>query len=239
VSADKSADAHPQPPTFTRAGALSGARQAIPLAASVFLVGTVLGVLARHAGLTLLETLAMSAMVFAGASQFVAIGLWAAPIPILAIVLTTLVVNLRHVLLSAALRPWFRDLSSLRVYGSLFFMVDESWALTMRQVRAGAQDRAFLIGAGALMYLAWVTATATGYIAGAAIGDLSRWGLDFAITAVFTALLMGMWRGRSDIWPWLVSAVVAVVTWRVLPGTWYILCGAMAGIVTGVFVDDD
>jgi 4-azaleucine resistance transporter AzlC len=239
VPANESVDAQPRSSIFSRAGALTGARQAIPLAASVFLVGTVFGVLARHAGLTLLESLAMSALVFAGASQFVAIGLWAVPMPIAAIVLTTLVVNLRHVLLGAALRPWFRSLSNLRTYGSVFFMVDESWALTMRQVREGAPDRAYLIGAGALMYLGWLAATATGYLAGAAIGNLSRWGLDFAITAVFTALLIGMWRGRSDAWPWLVSAAVAVATWRLLPGTWYILCGAVAGTVTGALIDVD
>jgi 4-azaleucine resistance transporter AzlC len=238
VSITVSADGESQPTNFGRAGAISGARQGLPLAASIFLVGTVFGVLARHAGLTLLETLLMSLIVFAGASQFVAIGLWAFPIPVVAIVLTTLVVNLRHLLLSAALRPWFQDLSRLRTYGSLFFMVDESWALTMRQVRAGASDRAFLLGAGFLMYCSWVTATATGYLAGSAMGDLSRWGLDFAITAIFTALLIGMWRGRSDLWPWLVSAVVAVITWRVLPGTWYIVCGAVSGTLTGALIDD-
>jgi len=234
----QSVDAPPEPPIFTRSGAIAGARQGLPLAASIFLVGMVFGVLARHAGLTLAETLLMSFIVFAGASQFVAIGLWAFPIPVAAIVLTTFIVNLRHVLLSAALRPWFRDVSRLRTYGSLFFMVDESWALTMGQVRAGAQDRAFLIGAGLLMYLAWVSSTGVGYLAGSAMGDLSRWGLDFAITAVFAALLVGMWRGRSDLWPWLVSATVAVITWRLLPGTWYIVCGAVSGTVTGALIND-
>ncbi len=239
MSTIERADAPPQPPRFTRSGAIAGARQGLPLAASIFLVGMVFGVLARHAGLTLAETLLMSGIVFAGASQFVALGLWALPIPIAAIVFTTLIVNLRHVLLSAALRPWFRDLPLLRTYGSLFFMVDESWALTMGQVRAGAQDRAFLLGAGSLMYLAWVSSAGTGYLAGSAMGDLSRWGLDFAITAIFTALLIGMWRGRADLWPWLVSATVAVITWRLLPGTWYIVCGAVSGTVTGALIDDE
>lgn len=239
MPAHEGADPHTQPLIFTRAGMLSGVRQSVPVAASAFLVGTVFGVLARHTGLTLVETLLMSALVFAGASQFVAIGLWAHPIPIAAVVVTTLVVNLRHILLGAGLHPWFRQLSILRMYGSLFFMVDESWALSMRQIRAGAQDRAFLIGAGSLMYVSWCAAAATGYLGGAAIGDLSHWGLDFAITAVFTALLLGMWRGRSDIWPWLVSAAVAIATWRLLPGTWYILCGAVAGTLTGALIDDD
>ena len=232
------ADAHSHVLTFTRAGALAGVQQAIPLALSIFLVGTVYGVLARHAAMTLPETLLMSAVVFAGASQFVAIGLWALPIPVAAIIATTLVVNLRHVLLGAALRSWFRDLSPWRVYASLFFMVDESWALTVRRMRAGETDRAFLIGAGSLMYGSWLSASATGYLAGTAIGDLSRLGLDFAITAVFTALLVGMWRGRTDLVPWLVSAGVSIVAWRLLPGTWYILCGAVAGSATGALFRD-
>ena len=234
----ESADAHPQVLTFTRAGALAGVQRAVPLAVSIFLVGTVYGVLARHAAMTLPETLLMSAIVFAGASQFVAVGLWTMPIPIAAIVATTLIVNLRHVLLGAALRSWFRDLSPWRAYGSLFFMVDESWALTVRRMRAGETDRAFLIGAGSLMYGSWLSASATGYLAGTAIGDLSRWGLDFAITAVFAALLVGMWRGRSDLLPWTVSAGVSIMAWRLLPGTWYILCGAVAGSLTGAFTRD-
>jgi predicted branched-subunit amino acid permease len=48
-----------------------------------------------------------------------------------------------------------------------------------------------------------------------------------------------MWRERSDIWPWLVSAAVAIATWRLLPGTWYILCGSLAGVMTGAVIDDD
>ena len=96
--------------TFTRAGALAGARRTVPLGVSAFAVGAVFGVLARQAGLGLPEALLMSALVFAGSAQFVALGLWATPLPVLAIVLTTLVVNLRHVLMGAALRSWLARL---------------------------------------------------------------------------------------------------------------------------------
>ena len=93
--------------TFTLSGALLGARRSIPIAISVFAIGLVFGVLARQAKLSILESFLMSGLVFAGASQFVALSLWIAmPLPVITIILTTLVVNLRHLLMGASLRPW-------------------------------------------------------------------------------------------------------------------------------------
>jgi 4-azaleucine resistance transporter AzlC len=223
--------------TFTPVGALAGARRAMPLAVSVFAVGTVFGVLARQAGLSLAASLLMSGLVFAGASQFVALGLWVAPLPVMAIVLTTLVVNLRHVLMGAALRPWFSRLSALKAYGSAFFMVDESWALTTGEFAAGGRDAAFLLGGGLLLFITWLGATLVGHALGSAVHDPAQWGLDFAFTAAFVALLVGMWRGRSDLLPWVVAAMTAVAAAHWLPGKWYILIGGLAGSIVGAVRD--
>ena len=111
---------------FDRPGLIYGARRSLPLALGVFVYGTVFGVLAQQAGLSLLEALLMSGFVFAGASQFVAVGLWATPLPVAAIIFTTLIINLRHLLMSAALSPWFLRLPPAAAYGSLFFLNDES-----------------------------------------------------------------------------------------------------------------
>jgi 4-azaleucine resistance transporter AzlC len=219
--------------TFTLSGALAGARQAVPLAASVFIYGTVFGVLARQAGLGITEALLMSGLVSAGASQFTALGLWTAPLPVLAIVLTTLVVNLRHLLMGAALRPWFSRLPPLKAYGSLFFMGDESWALALREFARGGRAGAFLIGGGLALFITWFTATFFGWALGAALGDPAIWGLDFAFPAVFAALLVGMWKGKSDIVPWGVAAIVAVMVAQWLPGKWYIVLGGLAGSLAG------
>ncbi len=220
--------------SFTTAGALRGARKALPLVVSVFAVGVVFGVLARQAGLSPAESLLMSALVFAGASQFVALSLWTTPLPVAVIVLTTLVVNLRHLLMGASLRPWFSRLSPFKAYGSAFFMVDESWALTMGDLTSGGRDTAFLLGSGAALFGSWVSATLVGVTAGAVLRDPAQWGLDFAITAAFIALLVGMWKGRSDLLPWTAAAVVALAASHWLPGKWYILLGAIAGSVMGV-----
>jgi branched chain amino acid efflux pump len=220
-------------PSFTLRGALRGARQTLPLAVSAFVVGTAFGVLARQAGLSLLESTLMSTLVFAGASQFVALGLWGAPLPMLIIVLTTLVVNLRHLLLGAALRPWFARLSPLKMYGSAFFLVDESWALTIRELSTSGRDAAFLLGSGATMFVAWVGATVAGQLVGAALPVSLRLALDFAFTAVFLALIVGMWKGRASLLPWAVAAGAALAGSHWLPGKWYILLGTLAGSIAG------
>ena len=222
-----------EPVRFTRSGAMVGARASLPLAVGVLAYGAVFGILARQAGLTLAEVVLMSALVAAGSAQFVALGLWAAPLPVASLVLTTLVVNLCHLLMGAALRPWFGGLPRGRAYGSLFFLSDESWALTTRSLTSGGGDGAVLLGSGLVLDAAWVGAGAAGYLAGAELDDPARWGLDFAFTAAFVALLVGGWRGRSDLAPWAVSAVAALVAAAWLPGTWYVLVGGLAGSLVG------
>ena len=224
--------------TFTLSGALLGARRTIPIAISAFAIGLVFGVLARQAKLSILESFLMSGLVFAGASQFVALSLWiAVPLPVITIILTTLVVNLRHLLMGASLRPWFSQLPLSRAYTSVFFMVDESWALSMSDFAAGGRDMAFLLGSGITLFVAWVSSTVIGHALGSTIQDPAQWGLDFAFTAVFLALLIGMWKGKSDLLPWAVAAIVAVAAAHWLPGKWYILLGGLAGSITGAMTN--
>lgn len=222
-----------EPVTFNIAGLLEGAKQTIPVAIGAFIYGLVLGVLTRQVGLSMLETLLMSSLVFAGASQLTALGLWVAPLPVLTIILTTLIVNLRHLLMGAALRPWFTQLNLLQRYGSLFFMTDENWALTMSQFAKGKRNGAFLLGGGLCLFVAWVSSTGLGRLLGGVVQDPSKWGLDFAFTAVFITLLVGLWKGKADILPWIAAAAVAILAAQLLPGKWYILFGGLAGSIVG------
>src|SRR5215210_3960572 len=129
-----------EPVTFTLSGALAGARRCVPIAISGFAIGLVFGTLAGQAGLGAVEAASMSALVFSGAAQFVVLELWTAPLPVATIVLTTLVVGLRHLLMGAALGPVFSKLPRLKAYGSVFFMADEKWALTMGEFAKGRRD---------------------------------------------------------------------------------------------------
>lgn len=225
-------------PTPFWQGFLSGARMFIPLAISIAAYGVVWGVLAGQAGLGVLEVLLMSGLVFAGASQFVAVDMWqASAVPVGAIVVAALIVNLRMMLMSATLRPLARHLPRWKAALAMFFVSDENWALTMGEVAKGRGSIAFLLGSGAVCWLTWLIATLSGRLVGSVIDDPTRYGLDFAFTATFLALLFGMWKGKADLVPWAVAALVAIATARLVPGNWYIITGGLAGSFAGALVE--
>jgi len=223
--------------TFTFSGAVTGARRSLPMAIGVIPFGMVYGVMARQTELGFAEAALMSAAVFAGAAQFVALGLWQEPLPILTIAFTTFLVNLRYVLMGAALRPFFSNLSPWKSYGSALVLSDGGWAMQLQEFGEGRPDRAFLVGNGIAQYFVWVSSTVLGFTLGAAISQPEKWGLTFIVPASFLALLVGMWRGKADILPWLVAAIVARLTSLLVDGNWFILIGGLAGSWTGAFLN--
>lgn len=224
---------------FSVGGLRDGFTECVPIALGVAGYGIVFGVLARQAGLSVAEAVFMSATVLAGAAQLIVIELWETPIPVIAVIGTTFVVNLRYVLMGAALRPWFSQLTPLKAYGSVFFTADENWALTMGKLKSGSQQGAYLLGSGLAIWSFWVVATVVGAIAGGVIGEPSQYGLDFVLTAVFIAIAVGLWEGKSSLLPWLTAFVVAVLGAQYLPGRWYILLGGVAGSVVEVIRFDE
>lgn len=219
---------------------LAGARACLPVAISIGAYGLVWGVLARGAGLSVLEVIMMSGLVFAGSAQFVALDLWTATpssLPIGALVLAALIINLRYLLLTATLRPLYPDKGVLRGALSMYLVTDENWAMTVAAMARGQGSVAFLMGGGVLAAIAWMGTNLVGYGLGSAIDDPTRWGLDFAFTATFLALLLGMWKGRGDLVPWLVAALAAIVTSRLIDGSWHILVGGVIGSLAGAFLE--
>ena len=221
--------------TFSSAGVVRGAREILPIAVSVVIYGSVSGVLAREAGLSFAETALMSGLVFSGSLQFTALGIWATPLPVASLLLTAVALNLRHLLLGAALRLRFSRFSNRQVYPSLLFMTDENWALSISRFNRGERDGGHLLGGGIVVYLAWVGSNMLGHSAGSLFGDPERFGLDFAAVIVFSALLALMFRGKRDIFPWAVAAGVAIAADRLLAGNWYIILGGLAGCLAGVW----
>jgi len=217
---------------------LLGARMFAPIAVSIAAYGLVWGVLARQAGLGVGEVALMSALVFAGASQFVALEMWSPEaLPVGAIVFAVGIVNLRMLLMTATLRPLAAGVSRPRALLAMHFVADENWALTMSELAKGRGSTAFLLGTGVLSWVVWLAATLTGRLLGSVIDDPARYGLDFAFTATFIALLLGMWKGKADILPWLVAALAAIAASRLIPGNWYIIIGGLLGSFAGAVAD--
>jgi predicted branched-subunit amino acid permease len=222
------------PVVFTRAGLLRGARECLPLLVGVTPFGIVCGIAAQRAGLSALESAIMSATVYAGSAQLVALGNWGHPAPVIAATLAAFAINLRLALMGPVLNPWLDRLRGWRLWGSLFVMADQNWAQALSTMNSGGRDAAVLMGSGLVMWAWWIVTSSIGHAMGAALHLPAGHPLFFAALAVFIAMLANMWRGRSDLLPWVVAAVVAACVAWALPGTaWYIVAGALAGSITG------
>jgi len=225
-------------PRFSRAAVIAGARRSLPVQVAVVPFGMVCGVASQAQGLSLPEATLMSGVVYAGSAQLLALSHWSNPAPVLAAGLGSFVVNLRLALMGPVLGPWLDRVRGWRLWVSLFVMADQNWALSVAEMQAGRGDAGFLFGSGALMWVVWVASTAAGHVLGATMRPPAGHPLFFAALAVFVAILVVMWRGRRDIVPWIVAAVVALLLARLLPGTsWYIIGGALAGSAAGVWRD--
>ena len=225
------------PASFTLAGVRFGVIRMLPLTVGSVAYGLVFGVLAGNVGLSAVEAAIMSGIVFTGAGQVAAMDLWALPPPLLTIWLTTALVSLRYLVLGAALRPWLGQLRPVQAYGTLAVLIDQGWAMGLLEYRTGRRDAGYLLGGGLAMLVAWVLGTVGGYVLGNLVPDPAAWSLDFAATAIFVALIAGIWRGRSDAIPWLVAALVAVAAHKLVPGPWYVPLGAVAGVLAGQIME--
>ena len=200
--------------------------------------GLVVGIVAQGHGLSLLEATLMSAFCFAGSAQLLALGHWGVPVPVFTATVAAFIVNLRLALMGPVIAPWLDRVRGWRLWGSLFVMTDQNWALSVAEMQTGRSDTGFLFGSGVLMWLVWVGSTAAGHLVGSAMQPPPGHPLFFAALAVFISLLVLMWRGQRDILPWAVAAVAAFLTSRVLPGTsWHIVVGALVGSAVGVARD--
>jgi predicted branched-subunit amino acid permease len=147
--------------SWTWSGFRRGLITKIPLAIGVAAYGVVFGILGRQVGLKLLAVMLMNTMVFAGVARVAALDLWSYPLPIVAIVTTTLLINMRLLLLGAALRPWLDRYPNRKIYPWLHIMADEGWALAMSRYARGERDAGFRMGALTMVMGGCLPATVT------------------------------------------------------------------------------
>jgi 4-azaleucine resistance transporter AzlC len=184
-------------------------REGWPVLLTSVFIGATYGVLARQSGLSVLEASGSSIIVFAGAAQFATIGLLKAGATPVEIGASVLLINLRHLLMAASLRPYLESASLVRRFGLAYILTDEAFAMGIGWFRRGHRDLAYYATFGAALWLCWNSATIAGAVLGAGIGDPTRLGIDFAITACFAAIVAVGARHRADVLVALVAAFVA------------------------------
>jgi len=206
-----------------------------PVMGTVLLVGTTFGVVARQSGLQPLEIVAMSLLVFAGASQFAMVQLFSQAAPTPVVIVSVLFINLRHLLMAASLRPQLRRLPlGWRLFAA-FFLTDETFAMATGHFRRGGRSLAYYLTFAIALFVLWNLATVVGVVVGGAIGDPRRFGVDFAITATFIGIVVLAIRHRVDIVIALVAALVAgVLTLAGASTIAVITAGAVAPLIAVV-----
>ena len=217
-------------------GFIRGVKANVPLLPSVVAYAGVLGVLAAQKSISWEDIMALNVFMFAGSAQFVLVDMWNAPLPVLEMVLAVIIVNLRYVLIGASLKDLFAGQGILRRISLMHLVADENWAMTMVAARKGEGDVFHLLGGGLLLVVFWSVGTMGGMYFGGMIPDPKLLALDFAFTAVFTALAVSLWQGKQDVLPWLVAISTSVLTEHFIPGKWYILVGGISGACCAAFI---
>jgi branched chain amino acid efflux pump len=172
---------------------LSGARNTFPLLLGAFPFGLIYGTLAITSGLSTAAAMAMSALVFAGSAQFIAVGLVSAQAPVVIIILTTFIVNLRHMLYSATLLPYLKNLPQKWRIPLAFWLTDETFAVTVHRFQAddgSAFKHWYQLGSSIAMYVNWQFWCFLGLVLGDRIPDASGWGLDVAMPVTFIGMII-------------------------------------------------
>ena len=238
-----------------RAGALAG----MPVVLGYLSIGFAAGVVQRVSGLSIVETLLLSTVLYAGSAQFVVAGLVAAALPgalpVAAITATVFLVNLRHLLLAAALAPQFREASGWKSGLLGLQLTDETFVVASTKMRgdgvAEGQRVAWMAGLNLSAYLSWATGNLVGALASGVVGDVRTFGLDLALPAMFCSLLVLQFesvhghlpdvglasrRNRIGLVTVTVSGLAAVGLNGVVAGHWNILIATILGATFALVV---
>lgn len=217
-----------------------GAVASIPMIIGGVPFGLLFGSLASSYGLSPWFAVAMSAIVFAGSAQFVALGLIALQAPIWVIVSTTFIVNLRHLLYAADMVKYVKHLPMpLRIVMG-FGLVDETYAALRPMYGAGLVDEKsghkVYLGSFLAFYVMWNTTTILGVLSGELIPGMSEWGLEFAMVATFIGIITPYLK-TTPFWLCMLSAGFSSLILADLPNNLGLLASAVIGVAMGLFAD--
>ena len=217
---------------------LSGLSASLPIIMGYFPIAFSFGVAATRAGFTPLDAFALSLIIYAGASQFLALALLSSGAPVLVSAFTLIAMNLRHVLYGPALmRAAGREAGARHAWAWAWGLTDEVFGQALGALARGQRfSEPYMFGLGLGAYAAWVSGTVAGAFAGG--GALDQWpalsaGLGFMLPALFLALLLSI-LNRRQLPVIAVAAVATVAGTMAISATSGILLGMLAGALAGL-----
>jgi 4-azaleucine resistance transporter AzlC len=198
--------------------------------------GMVYAVSALSAGLSFWETLGMSLIVFAGASQFTAVGLFGSGAHPFSIIATTAIINARHLLLAASTASYIRKSPTWLRALVAFQLTDETYAVGVQRFTQHGGDAWFQLGSNLSLYFVWATSTIIGSLLGALIPNPAALGLDLIFPLTFIAFTVPMLRDRVNVVVAILAAIISVATALLLPGSWYVLTAGILASAVGAWL---
>jgi 4-azaleucine resistance transporter AzlC len=217
-----------------RAQFLAGVRSELPIALGVIPFGLIFGVLAIGAGLPPGPALAMSSIVFAGSAQFIGQRMIGAGDPAALIILTTFVVNLRHMLYSTSVEGYIKHLPARWKVLLAYLLTDEAYATTIVNYQAAgelAHKHWFFLGAGLTLWGVWQASTAAGVFLGAQVPP--AWALDFTLALTFIGIVVPALGDRAMLAAAVAAGLMAVAAFD-LPLKLGLMLAALTGIGAGL-----
>lgn len=190
---------------------IQGCKRALPVVLGYLPIGFAYGVLAGKADISATNTILMSILVFAGSAQFIAVGLFASGAGPATIILTTFIVNLRHMLMAASLSPFLSKWSRLSQALFAYELTDETFALHSSAPRVLETCKPEVFSLNITCQVSWVVGTILGVVAANLIGDIKPLGLDFALAAMFIGLLVGQCQDKIRITAAVLGGSIATV----------------------------
>ncbi len=232
----------PSLPIITKRGQFwSGVRAELPILIGTMPFGMIYGVLAQKAGIPAGVALAMSSIVFAGSAQFIAAQLIATGTPALVILLTTAIVNLRHMLYSASVATYVKPLNRWWRIVLAYLLTDEAYAVAIAYYTATDQRAEippyrhwYFLGAGLALWSTWQLSSAVGVFLGTQVP--ASWSLDFALALTFIALVVPALKDRPAVASAITSGIVAVLGYG-LPYKLGLMAAALSGIMVGLWLE--
>jgi len=223
--------------TFDRSTYAAGARAVLPILLGVAPFGLITGVAMVAGGITPWAAIAMSLLVFAGASMLAATQLLGTAAPVALIVLTVLFINLRFMMYSASLRPHLGGLPLRWRLLAACVLADNPYALSVARFTERPEMPGklwFFLGASTTVWLVWQIALAAGALAGS--GLPAAWRLEFAAPLAFIAMSVPLLRDRAMVAAALVAGTVVVLL-HAMPLQLGLVFAALAGIGAGMLAE--
>ncbi|MBI3898712.1 MAG: AzlC family ABC transporter permease [Gammaproteobacteria bacterium] len=223
--------------TVPRAAFRAGAYALLPGVLSGIPFGLIAGAAGRAAGLSLLEIMASSILIFSGIAQLIIYQLFRDGTPIVVILLTAFIVGLRLVMYSAALAPHFEHVSARWKIALAYFSTDHGFAATMVQrskSKGTTYQEWFHLGGGVAQWVPWQLCVVLGALVGGRVPP--SWSLDFAVPLSFLAMLVPVVKDRATVVASITGGSVALLAVG-LPFRLSLIVAAVVGITAGYLVD--